>query len=80
MPGPAEPLPAHPLGAIVFATHYATATHTYPVRMTSAQRPFDIMNASEWRPSGIRSGSGWHTVQHPLSVRIPYASTLLWLR
>ena len=34
------------MDAIVFATHSATATHTYRVRMTSVQRPFDILIAT----------------------------------
>jgi hypothetical protein len=34
------------MDAIVFATHSATATHTYRVRMTSVQRPFSVRSTS----------------------------------
>jgi hypothetical protein len=34
------------MDAIVVATHSATATHTYRVRMTSVQRPFSVRSTS----------------------------------
>ena len=48
-----------------FPTHSATATHTYRIRMTSVQRPFDVLIASgfmvvSWKDDGPHAVA-WRT-------------------